>query len=385
MRIAIFSWESLHSIAVGGIAAHVTELAAALERRGHEVHVFTRMGHGQKKYERIEGVHYHRCPFDLHPDFIREVDNMCGSFVHHYIETENFVGPFDVLHAHDWLTAKALVWAKNARGRKSIITLHSTEFGRCGNRHCGGRSSSICAREWEGLYVAERVVAVSRAMKREVCDIYRVPEGKVRVVYNGVNPHHFDGWIDPASVKARYAIGPLDPTVLFCGRMTWQKGPDILLQGIPFVLKFHPSAKFLFAGDGDMRAGLESRAREMRVAHATRFLGQKTGSDLIDLFRAVDLVCVPSRNEPFGIVILEAWSAGKPVVASRNGGPDEFVWHGVNGLMIYDNPDSVAWGVGTLFNNFDYARWLGHNGRIAVESAFTWDAVADQTLTVYQE
>ena len=63
MRIALFSWETLHSIAVGGVGVHVTELAAALQRRGHEIHVFTRQGHGQPHYDCVHGVHYHRCAF----------------------------------------------------------------------------------------------------------------------------------------------------------------------------------------------------------------------------------------------------------------------------------------------------------------------------------
>ena len=75
--------------------------------------------------------------------------------------------------------------------------------------------------------------------------------------------------------------------------------------------------------------------------HATRFLGHNNGWRLADLFKASDVVCVPSRNEPFGIVILEAWSAGKPVVASSNGGPSEIIWHDVTGYKIYDNADSV--------------------------------------------
>ncbi len=63
MRIALLSWESLHSIAVGGVAVHVTELAAALTRRGHEVHVFTRQGQWQPEHDFVEGVHYHRARF----------------------------------------------------------------------------------------------------------------------------------------------------------------------------------------------------------------------------------------------------------------------------------------------------------------------------------
>src|SRR5206468_1329470 len=103
MRIAMLSWESLHSICVGGVGVHVTELGAALERKGHEVHVFTRMGPWQPHYERIDGVHYHRCPFDLQPNFVDEVNNMCRSFVHHLFQSENYIGAFDVVHAHDWL------------------------------------------------------------------------------------------------------------------------------------------------------------------------------------------------------------------------------------------------------------------------------------------
>jgi len=84
-------------------------------------------------------------------------------------------------------------------------------------------------------------------------------------------------------------------------------------------------------------------------------------------------------------VVLEAWSAGKPVIATKNGGPDEYVWHEVNGLKISPNPDSVAWGIGTLFTNWEWARWMGRNGRVAVESGFTWDAVADRVAHVYTQ
>jgi len=170
---------------------------------------------------------------------------------------------------------------------------------------------------------------------------------------------------------------------LFVGRLEYQKGPDLLVEAIPGLLRHYPRAKFVFAGDGEMRKGLENRARQLGVSHATRFLGFKNGRELPELYKACDAVCVPSRNEPFGIVVLEGWSAGKPVVVTRNGGPDEYVWHEVNGLKIHPSPNSVGWGLGTLFTNFEWARWMGRNGRVAVESGFTWDHVADRVLEVY--
>lgn len=384
MRIALLSWESLHSISVGGVAAHVTELGAALERKGHEVHVFTRMGPGQSRYQRIDGVHYHRCPFSLVPDFIDEISGMCRSFVQHFIETENYIGPFDIVHAHDWLAANAMIWIQQGRHRRGVMTIHSTEYGRCGNNFYGGQSARVREQERGGAHWAERVITVSNCLKNEVQWMYQLPEWKVRVVYNGVNPHNFDGFIDPGEVRRRYGIGPMDPTVLFAGRMVGQKGPDLLMEAIPPLLRFYPRAKFIFAGDGNLRGSVERRAQQLGVAHATRFVGHQENGTLADLYKACDVVCVPSRNEPFGIVILEAWSAGKPVVSTVNGGPEEFVWHEVNGLKVHATPDSIGWGLGTLFTDFEWARWMGRNGRIAAETAFSWDSIAEQTAAVYK-
>lgn len=384
MRIAIFSWESVHSVWVGGVAVHVSELACSLERKGHEVHVFTRMGrHDHPTYECIHGVHYHRCPFSPSNDFIEEINNMCRAFVNSFFETERYIGHFDVIHSHDWLSSNAMVWIREVSSSKAVMTVHSTEYARCGNNFFGGNSSRIRDHERHGTYCADHVIAVSKAVKAEIEWMYNLPDWKVDVVYNGVNYRNFDGWIDPAAVRRYYNIGPMDPIVLFVGRIVYQKGPDLLIESVPHILKYYDNAKFVFVGDGEMRWSVEEAAYELGVKYATRFIGFNNGWKLSDLYKAADVVCVPSRNEPFGIVILEAWSAGKPVVVTSNGGPSEIVWHDVNGLKIYANPESVAWGIGTTFSDFNHARWMGRNGRVAVESAFSWDVVADQVLSVY--
>lgn len=384
MRLAMMSWESLHSIAVGGVAEHVTELAAALERQGHEVHVFTRLSHGQPTEECIHGVHYHRCPIQLVPDFVDEVNGMCATFAQQFAQVEDQVGEFDLVHAHDWLAANAMIWIKQGRGRRGVLTMHSTDYGRSGNAFHGGQSERVRHQERAGTFWADRVIAVSHATKGELMWMYETPESKISVVYNGVSMHRFDAPADPGRLKRNYGIAAFDPTVLFCGRLVHQKGPDLLLEAIPYVLHFYPHAKFVFAGDGYMRHGLEMRARNLRIDHTVRFLGHRGGGELIDLFKMCDAVCVPSRNEPFGIVVLEGWSASKPVVATMNGGPNEYVRHGVDGLKIYASVDSVAWGLGTLFADWPAAHEMGLAGRQAVAEKFTWDVIAGQTLEAYR-
>ena len=384
MRIAMFSWETLHSVPVGGIGVHVTELAAGMQRRGHEVHVFTRVGHGQGEYDVVHGVHYHRCHFALNPNFVDEVNNMCRSFVSCFNGVEDCVGRFDIVHAHDWLASNAAVWIKEGRGRKAIMTVHSTEYGRNGNQFYSGQSPRIQDHERHGTYRADRVITVSHRLKDEIAWLYQVPHHKVAMIYNGVNAKAFDYQVDRGEVKRRYAIGPLDPMVLFVGRMVVQKGPDILVRAVPSLLRYYPNAKFVLVGDGHMMKDICALGYQLGVAHALRILGAKTGREVSDLFKACDILAVPSRNEPFGIIILEGWSASKPVVSTKRGGPAEFVWHDVNGLQVDDTPESVGWGLGTLLADHNRCRWMGQNGRATVDAVFSWDNIAEQTEATYQ-
>jgi glycogen synthase len=348
------------------------------------VHVFTRPGYGAGSVNQIDGVWYHFCPHSLSRNLVDETEEMCRSFVWHFFQTEGLLGHFDIVHAHDWMAANAMTWIKKGRpDHRALLTMHSTEYGRSGNRFWGGDSARIRDHERNGTYCADRVIAVSRTLKRELMWMYNLPDWKCWVIYNGVPVHKFDGFIDPGGVKACYGIGPMDPTVLFSGRLCVQKGPDLLLEAVPGLLRYYPQAKFVFVGDGHLHGGLEGRARQLGVSHATRFLGYRNGGELVNLYKSCDAVCMPSRNEPFGISALEGWAAGKPVIASQNGGPSEFIWHNVTGLKIYPTVNSIGWGIGTLFTNFEWARWMGANGRRAAEVAFTWDRIAEQTERSY--
>jgi glycosyltransferase involved in cell wall biosynthesis len=339
---------------------------------------------GQAPHDLIDGVHYHRCSYPGHPDFVDDVNNMCGAIVDRFLEVDDLVGPFDLVHAHDWLCANAMIWIKQARPHKCVLTIHSTEYGRCGNSFPNGRSVRVREQERAGTYWADRVIAVSQATKDEIVWMYEVPESKVDVVNNGVCWKRFNLEFDLGQQKRMYDIGPLDPTVLFCGRLVWQKGADIMVEAVPGILSKYPRAKVIFAGDGDQRRVLEARARQLGVADAVRFVGYTNGSALVKLFKICDVVCVPSRNEPFGIVVLEAWSAGKPVLATETGGPREYVDHEINGLKIFPRVDSITWGVDRIFSDFERARQMGINGQQKIINNFSWAKISAQTIKVYE-
>ena len=383
MRIALFSWESLHSLLLGGLGVHVSELAAGLERRGHEIHVITRRAGHQSHYDRIDGVHYHRVDHGVSDNFVEMMDWMCKAMVHRFHEVTSLVGKFELVHAHDWLTANALSYVQDGWGTPGILTMHSTEYGRAGNVFHDGVAQWIRDTEAAGCHRARHVIAVSGFLADELQRIYGVPHWKIHVVPNGVAYHEFDGFVDPAAIKGRLGIAPMDPTVFAAGRMMAQKGMDMLVEAVPMVLHSYPDAKFIISGEGPEKDGVVRRAHEVGAAHAIRFCGALPRHEYTEAIRACDIVAMPSRNEPFGIVALEAWAAGKPVVATTAGGPREFVWHDVNGFLVDANPGGLAHGIGSLLADHEHCRHLGRNGRQAVEAEFNWDRVSAYTEGVY--
>src|SRR5512133_1666489 len=384
MRIAMFSSESLHSISSGGLGVHVTELAAGLQRRGHDVHVITRRMQEQKSYECIDGVHYHRVDHGSKENDVEDVDSLCKAIAQRFREVRSMIGKFEVAHGHDWLTADAMTYVMDGFGTPGVLTMHSTEYGRDGNVFYDGFAGRVRDAERAGCNNATAVIAVSHFLADELRRFYQVPNEKIHTVPNGVSYDAFNGFIASDEIKGRYSIAPSAPTIFALGRMTAQKGMDMLVEAAPMVLASYPEARFVILGEGPEKQAVVRRAQELGATGAIVFPTSVSRWQVVDLMRACAIVVVPSRNEPFGIVVLEAWAAGKPVVVTLAGGPREFVRHDVNGFLVDANPGGLAHGIGSLLTNQDHRRSLGANGRRAVEEQFNWNNVAAYTEGVYR-
>jgi glycosyltransferase involved in cell wall biosynthesis len=265
------------------------------------------------------------------------------------------------------------VQVKNTHNIPCTFTFHSTESGRCLSSESGDQR--IKDLESEAAFVADKVIAVSGRFKGEVMNLYEVPETKCWVVPNGINCSKFDGMIDCGEVKGRCDVGCMDPMILFVGRMAGGlKGADLIVEAMPAILQAHGSAKAVFVGDGDAKMHCDHRSKELGVNGSCRFLGPKRGQELVDLYKACDVVVVPSRNEPFGLIVLEAWSAGKPVIVSDQVGCPVNEWE--EGLVVSCTPEGFAWGCSEIFNNFDRAREMGRKGRTKAAFEMSWDSAA---------
>ncbi|WP_214084130.1 glycosyltransferase family 4 protein [Methanoculleus sp.] len=372
LKIAFFCWESLYAERVGGLANAATNLAETLARH-HEVHFFTR---GEGRDAEINNVRYHYCQ-PTGQDIVRYCSDMSRGMLDRFDE---FDAPsFDLLHFHDWHVVDAL---RRLRERETIFTYHSTEFGRNGNAFSTGWPfTEISKIERSGASIAKRITAVSSTLRQEAMSLYDIPDWKIDAVPNGIVPAHYQADVDPEAVKRRYGFDPDSPLVLFVGRLAWQKGPDMLVDAAPNLLRKHPDGQFAFIGDGQMRPGLETRARSLPV----RFLGRLTDTDYVTLLNASDIVAIPSRNEPFGLVLLEAWSAGRCVVASDVGGLSENIEHGTDGVKVQPHPDSIAEGLSRVADSPERSFAMGREGLDKVKKEFPWSRVAKRMEGVYRK
>ena len=371
LKIAIFCWESLYTERVGGLASAATHLAETLAK-DHDVHYFTR---GQVQDQTIGEVHYHYC--QPHGNNIVEYcDSMSRGMVDNFLRFEKD-GKFDYLHFNDWHAVQALHLLQD---RNTILTYHSTEYGRNGNQYGDWwEYKEISGKEWYGGLVAKRVTAVSATLKNEVMHLYNVPDWKCDVIPNGIVPRQFRSDIDAGEVKQAYGIHPFAPLILFIGRLVYQKGPDLLIEAMKIVCRNYPDARLIVAGEGDMRQFLMDRAQDLPV----NFVGYIPDSEYIRLLNACDLVVIPSRNEPFGLVLLEAWSAEKGVVASNVGGLSENIDTFVDGLKVEPEPGSLAWGINTIMDEPSQAVMLGKKGRKKVERVFMWGPIGRKITETY--
>jgi len=371
-KVAFFCWESMYAERVGGLANAATNLAEPLVRQNHDVHFFTR---GNIPNQTINGVHYHYCQ-PTGRNIVEYCDDMSRRMVDQFQPVDREL-KFDVLHFHDWHPVQALHQLKD---RNTILTFHSTEYGRNGNQFGDWwEFREVSGKEWYGGLIAKRLTAVSSTLKREVMQLYNVPEEKCDVVRNGVVPRQYRNDIDPGEVKKAYGIHPYAPLVLFIGRLVYQKGPDLFIEALRRVCQYRWDAKVIVAGSGGMMDYLRERAKDLPV----NFVGYIPDSEYIRLLNAADVVVIPSRNEPFGLVLLEAWSAEKGVVASDVGGLGENIDSFVNGIKTEPAPDSLAWGITTMLDEPWNAGALGIRGRKKVDRMFLWGPIVQRLTDTY--
>ncbi len=388
MRVLMFSWEYPPHV-VGGLGEHVANLVPALGTEGVEVHLVTPRWTGGPSEERGENYHIHRVDpptFDA-PDVYTCAWQTNLTLEKHAENLWRSDGPFDLLHAHDWLAASAPLALKRSLKCPLVATIHATERGRARGHLDTDTQHAINNVEWWLTYEAWRVICASRYMAHEVTSSFLAPPDKIDVVPNGVNADAFARWQgqDLSAFRAMYAL-PQEEIVFNVGRVVHEKGVGVLVEAVPRVLREYPAAKFVIAGSGGYAIQLRQRAWELGVSDRILFTGFIPDEDRDRLYCVASCAVFPSLYEPFGIVALQAMAARTPVVVSEVGGLAEVVRHAETGITVYpDNPESLAWGILHTLLRPDWARQRADNAYRLVLDEYNWPVIARQTAEVYRK
>ncbi|MGC9670142.1 D-inositol-3-phosphate glycosyltransferase [Planosporangium sp. 12N6] len=391
----------------GGMNVYIVEVSKRLAQAGVEVEIFTRATSSDLPpvVEMAPGVlvrHVISGPFEgLDKE---ELPAQLCAFTTGVLRAEAARAPgwYELVHSHYWLSGQVGWLAKDRWGVPFVHTAHT--LAKVKNRLlAAGDTPEPKARvigEEQVVAEADRLVANTPTEARELVDLYGADLGRVAVVEPGVDLDRFcpppAGGAEAARLAARrrFDLPPDAYVVAFVGRIQPLKAPDVLLRAVAELRARDPETarKLVVAvcggpsGTGLQRPeALIELAADLGISDSVRFLPPQPGDALAELYRAADLVAVPSFNESFGLVALEAQACGTPVVAAAVGGLVTAVRDGVSGVLV-DGHDPADWAtvIGGLL------RAPGERDRLAGGAAaharnFSWNRTACGLLAVYRE
>lgn len=277
---------------------------------------------------------------------------------------------FDIIHAHDWLTYPVGLFLKNLYKAPLIAHIHATEF----DRALGFGHPVIHEIEYLGLNFSDRVIAVSKYTSNIIKEHYKVPEEKIRIVYNAFLP----------PLEAPKKIKKFkEPVILFLGRLTIQKGPKIFLEfAKKLIERYGKKVRFLIAGAGEMERELMLEAAGLGIGTQIMFTGFLTRKEVEDALSISDIVVMPSVSEPFGLVALEAMSFGCALIVSKQSGVSEIIENAYK--VDFWDIDKMVNIVKELLENPQKMAEIQEKAKKEVEK-FKWSDRAEEVINIYKE
>jgi glycosyltransferase involved in cell wall biosynthesis len=383
-------------LALNGVARHNFELLHGLQRAGTEVTAVTIPA---RKFESLPGrVKVYReirnapNPEDSKSSLPAVIRKTTSAFVRTAIQAAIVEGKPDLIHCQAQVASEAAEILGRIWRIPYVLTVHSNQLALV-DQHVPPveASEEVHTAKMVSSQIAGRsdlTICVSRFVLEELRDVFSVPEQKLRLVHNGIDTRPFTAAVqgEPAAKIRRAARGR--KVVLFFGRLTPDKGPQILIQAARKLIheRGRRDLSFFIGGDGRLRRLLQARISRHKLGDDIFLLGKLSHHEVIDSLFGADLVVMPSLRESFPLAALEALAAGRPLIASRVGGLPELIENGDTGFLI-DEKTPEAWGdaIESVVDEPERMVRCGRNGRALVLERFSLEAMVNATVNVYEE
>lgn len=364
---------------IGGVQVVFRELATHLEEQGIHVHLVNRSVLPAIRLLRKPnswGREAYYCPM---PGLVRRSRAVSIAVLLAYLPVAIFHlarlirrEKVDVINCH-YLTPHFihLVIAARLLGVPIVVSVHGADV------------DDHATADWAHkvlthgiLRGATRVVACSQALASQVVETFPETRGKVTWVHNGLRaePH-----------KAVQELVVPSPFLLCVSRHVHKKGIDILLRAFALVCKEMKQLSLVLVGDGPLLSEHKILATRLQIERQVLFVGEVAFKNVPSYFAQCTVYVLPSRSEPFGLVLLEAADYGKPIVCTRVGGVPEIITDGVDGVIVEpDDPASMAAEILTILRDGDLGRRLGNAARETLVARFLWKERIRDYIEIFQ-
>lgn len=310
------------------------------------------------------------------PKDIRSIQERYIKYVENLTKTLN---P-DVIHAHDWLTMEAGIRAKTISNAPLVVHVHATEFDRSGSDSGNPLVHEI---EYQGLMMADRIIAVSGITKDIIVRKYNIPADKIEVVHNAIDVDSLnDGYCyDGRTYKYLESMKANGYTIISTiTRFTIQKGLTFLLRAAAKAIQKNNKLIFLFSGDGDQRDELIELAADLGISDKVIFTGFIRGKQWRDAYSVSDIFIMSSVSEPFGLTALEAAHHGNALIITNQSGVSELL----NCIYRYDfwDEDKLASQILSIAESNELKESL-QRGVMCEYCRISWNDIASKMIGVY--
>jgi glycosyltransferase involved in cell wall biosynthesis len=290
-------------------------------------------------------------------------------------------GEVDLVHAHNGRTALAASVAVRLTGRgRCISTQHFLAPSRADRKGPKSLASKL-AHGWVDRNTHGHI-AISRAVRDNMVARGEAAADEIAIIPNGITPPEQGALRTPEEIRDQLGI-PDDAVLLVCAcRLEPEKDVTTLIEAMP-LLPASPRIRLVIAGTGSHEAALRAKVAQWKCEDLITLIGFR--EDAMSLIAAADAFVLPSKAEPFGLVLLEAMSLAKPVVATAAGGPLEIVDHGATGLLVPpSDPGALAAALRNLILDPGARTAMGQQGLRRFRDHFTADRMAAETLNLYR-
>lgn len=404
MRIAMISMhtsplEQAGTGDAGGMNVYIRNTAEQLAKLGVTVDVFTRATRPLQGevVDLAPGVRVINCIAGPYEGLSKnglptQMVAFTGSIID-FVREEELT--YDLIHSHYWLSGQVAWLLRDLWNIRWVHTAHTLAAVKNNYLAAGDarepESRRIC--EQQIVDNADLLIVNTEAEIADVEEGYDSHKARIAVVTPGANIQQFTPGTERATENARRDLGiPLRAKVIgFVGRLQKLKGPHIVLQAAAQLIKRHPEQQIrVIICGGPSGSGLErpealqDLAEELGISCQVRFLLPRPPEELVAVYQAADVIAVPSSNESFGLVALEAQATGTPVVATRIGGLQLAVDDGRSGVLV-DGHDPARWAevLGDVLCD-DERRIAMAEYAPTYAAQFSWEHTAEQFVELYR-